>query len=241
MATAAGTKPRRPSGAARNRVLESSARVDIPVKACEHAGFREWAVSADFPQTGRIFFLGENLFIDMSPEELEAHNKVKTEVSCKIHLLGRELDKGTFFSDRTLVSNKRAKLTTEPDGTFVTWESLREKRVRMVKRKGRPREVVELVGTPDWILEIVSRSSWKKDTEEMPVLYARAKVGEYWLIDALDEEVDFKVLLLKDGVYVPAPNHDGWWHSPLFGYRFRLIRRLNAVGLWDYILEMRKD
>ena len=49
--------------------------IRIPARAATRAGFRAWALSDEFPERGRFSFINGELFIDMSPEELETHNK----------------------------------------------------------------------------------------------------------------------------------------------------------------------
>jgi len=66
--------------------------IRIPARAATLAGFRAWALSDEFPERGRFSFINGELFIDMSPEELETHNKVKTEVVFAIANLNTELD-----------------------------------------------------------------------------------------------------------------------------------------------------
>jgi Putative restriction endonuclease len=90
-----------------------------------------------FPRL-RASFINQEIIIDMSPEELETHNKVKTTVVGAIDFLNRRLDLGELFGDRTLVSNRAAGLSTEPDATFVSWSSFDAARVRLVPRKKRP-------------------------------------------------------------------------------------------------------
>src|SRR4051812_19313081 len=100
----------------------------------------------------------------MSPEELESHNKVKSEVGRVLCNLNEGLDLGEFYGDGTLVTNEAADLSTEPDDTFVTWESFEAGRVRLTPREDGPGQFIELQGAPDWVLEVVSRSSVAKDT-----------------------------------------------------------------------------
>lgn len=80
----------------------------VPTSALTLAGFRAWAKSEDFPQRGRISFLDQELFIDMSPEELENHNKVKGEVGFGVANLNKRLKLGEYYPDRTLVTNVEA-------------------------------------------------------------------------------------------------------------------------------------
>ena len=138
--------------------------IRIPARAATLAGCRAWALSDEFPKRGRFSFINGELFIDMSPEELEARNKVKTEVVFAIANLDKGLDLGEFYSDGPLVTNEAADLSTEPDGTFVTWRSFAAGRGRLTPLEDRPGQYIELQGPPDWVLEVVSQSSVAQDT-----------------------------------------------------------------------------
>jgi Uma2 family endonuclease len=212
--------------------------IRIPASANSLDGFREWAVSEGFPRRGRISYVGHDILIDMSPEELETHGKVKFEISRIVGNLVRQRNAGTFYPDRTLLTNRAAELSTEPDGTFVTWESLRERRVRRTPRAGQEGEYIELEGTPDWVLEVVSRSSVKKDTELLRLRYSLAGIPEYWLADARGAQLHFQILVLTADGYVASPSEGGWSRSPLFGSRFRLERSRDPLGDWQYTLQV---
>src|SRR5262249_15185108 len=150
-------------------------------------GFREWVTSAEFPENLRASFIDQELWIDMSPEELETHSKVKEAVGRTVGNLNEELDLGEFFPDGVQVTNAAANLSTEPDGTLVKWRSYRLGKVHLVPRKDEQGMYIELQGTPDWVLEIVSRWSVQKDTQLLRAAYHRARIPEYWLIDARGE------------------------------------------------------
>ena len=218
--------------------LRGEAFIHVPGSAGTLRGFRAWAVSDDFPRRGRISYIRGELLIDMSAEELETHNKVKSEVSRVIANLAHEHDLGTFYSDRTLLTNEAADLSTEPDGTFVTWEAVQTGRVRCVPREREPREYLELAGTPDWVLEVVSSSSVKKDTELLPETYHQAGIPEYCLIDARGDQINFQILLHHAGGYKPVPPREGWVLSGVFQRRFRLQRDRDRLGNWKYTLHV---
>ena len=190
--------------------------VRIPVSALTHAGFRAWATSATFPANLSASFINQEIVIDMSPEEIDTHNKVKSESYRVIGGLVRHLDLGEFYSDRTLVSNIAAGLSTEPDAIFASWASFEAGRVRLVPRKDWPGQFVELEGTPDWVLEVVSRWTWQKDTEWLREAYHRAGIPEYWLIDARHDEISFQILRRRRDRYVAVASREGWCRSPVF-------------------------
>jgi Uma2 family endonuclease len=191
------------------------------------------------PGTWTRFFSHGELFIDMSPEELEKHNKVKEAIGRGIGNLNEEVDAGEFFTDGVLVTNARANLSTEPDGTFVTWESLKAGRVKYVPRKDRRGEFVEIQGSPDWLLEVVSMFSVPKDTKILPALYHQAKIPEFWLVDARHAEISFQILIRQTRKYQPVVPSRGWSFSPVFQRFVRLTRRLNRMGRWQYKLEVK--
>jgi Uma2 family endonuclease len=212
--------------------------VCVPASAGSFAGFREWATSDEFPERLRASFIDKEIHLDMSPEEFETHNKIKAEVTRAVINLNEDLDLGEFFSDRALVTNTAAELSTEPDASFVLWSSFVAGRVQLKPRKDRPKEYVELVGTPDWVLEIVSRYSVAKDTKLLRDAYHRAGVREYWLIDARFEEVSFQILRWRRDRYVSVTARGKWRRSGVFGRNFALRRSKNRMGRWQYKLEV---
>jgi Uma2 family endonuclease len=215
--------------------------IRIPATATTLAGFRAWVMSDEFPEYGRISYIEREIFVDMSPEEMETHNKIKYEVSYAIINLNKELDLGEFHGDGMLVLNDAAGLSTEPDGAFVTWDSYEAGRVRLIERKRQPGQYTELQGTPDWVLEVVSQSSVTKDTRSLRAAYHRAGVPEYWIIDARSEVIDFQILRRQRDRYVAVSPRGGWLRSRVFGRRFHLDRQLNRLGRWNYTLSVAPD
>lgn len=212
--------------------------IRIPISACNHAGFRAWVTSDEFPEKLRASFINREIVIDPSPEEVETHNKVKTTIVISVGSLNEELELGELFSDRTLVTNPATGLSTESAATFVSWASFEANRVRLVPRKNRPEQYIELEGTPDWVLEVVSQSSVQKDTQELRDLNHRSGIPEYWLIDARFDEVSFQILRRRRDRYVAVKPQNGWHFSTVLGRSFRLERRKNRLGRWRYTLEV---
>src|SRR3954466_304636 len=129
----------------------------IPAEVVDLASFRLWARSDRFPQRGRFSYLGGEVWADLSLEQLFSHNQVKGEFAIVLGAFVKSARTGLFFHDRTFLSNPEADLSTEPDGLFFSWDSLDGGRVRMVQ--GAEEGYVEVEGTPDMVLEVVSRSS----------------------------------------------------------------------------------
>ena len=98
----------------------------------------------------------------------------------------------------------------------------------------------ELVGSPDWVLEILSPSSRRKDTKLLREAYFRAGIPEYWLVDGLGDEVDLQILVAGDDGYISIAPENGWLASPTFGCAFRLTRDKVQDDFWQYTLEARE-
>ncbi len=222
-------------------LLDDLFPIRIPADAAENLdGFRAWVTSEEFPEKWRASFLSGEIQLDMSPEETETHNKVKWEIGRALLTLTRVLKNGTYYGDGVLLTHRKAKLSTEPDGMFVSKEALRSGRIRRIARENRHGEYVELMGSPDMAVEVVSRSSWKKDTQDLLDLYYRAEIPEYWLIDALGEEIDFKMFRRGNREYVAVESQRGWLTSQVFGRNFKLVRARDGEGDWQYDLKIKK-
>lgn len=213
--------------------------VHIPAYVRDLATFRRWAHSDEFPQRGRISYIGGEIIIDMSPQEIETHAKIKTLLYGELWDLLKHDDIGEVLTDDTLFVNEAADVSNEPDLTFCSWDSLRSGRVEYRERVEGSGRRVEVVGSPDLVVEVVSRSSVTKDTQKLPGAYFNAGVDEYWLIDAR-REVDFRILVRGDTAFEEVPpDDDGFVRSTVFGRRFRIVRETNPVGMARYRLETR--
>lgn len=219
---------------------DESGELFVPSSAQSLEGFREWALSEEFPDRGRFTFAAGELIIDMSPEYLETHNFLKTEITSVIYGLARKRGLGRVFGDRCLFSNEAAGISTEPDATFCTFSSLRSGRCQIVRGR-RPGVSDELVGSPEWVLEILSHSSVRKDKELLYEGYFRAGVSEYWLIDALGDEIVFQIFVPGGEGYVGVEPQEGWLASPTFGSSFQLTRQKHKDGLWEYTLKVKEN
>src|SRR5262249_21152800 len=155
--------------------------------------------------------------------------------------LNEELDKGELYPDGAMLTNLDTRLATVADGTFITWETSSSGRTILIPRKDCQGEYIEIQGSPDWVLEVVSNWSVEKDTVELPVTYHRAGIGEYWLVDARGAEIDFQILVRRRTRYAQGPVKAGWHYSPLFDRWFRLVRSANRQGRWRYKLEAKKS
>lgn len=212
-------------------------RLRIPADVFSFDRFREWAHSPGFPESGRLSFISGEIDVDLSPEELESHNKVKGSLFIGISTWAEARNLGETLSDRAFLVHQGASLATEPDVTYVAWESLRSGRVRYAEREKGSRRFVEVVGSPDLVVEVVSEHSVRKDTELLRERYFEAGITEYWLVDARGEEVRFIILEQGEREYVERPaDPDGHRRSEVLGGSFRLTRGQNPVGGYAYRL-----
>ena len=214
-------------------------RVRVPADVFELERFRDWAHSSSFPDRGRISFIGGEIEVDMSPEEIETHNKVKTQLLADLVRFVQSHDLGELLSDRAFLVNEAAELATEPDIMFSSWDGLRSGRVRYGERVRGSERYVEVNGSPDLIVEVVSQNSVRKDTVLLRERYFRAGVAEYWIVDARGDGVELTLLArpasgAADGTAGEyrevAPDADDFRASPVLGRAFRIVRDVNPVG-----------
>ncbi len=55
--------------------------VEVPLTVGSLADFRRWALSDDFPETGRIDFIDGRIEVDMAPEDFFCHGTLKSEIA----------------------------------------------------------------------------------------------------------------------------------------------------------------
>lgn len=207
--------------------------LEIPFDVQTLEGFREWAATLD-EHGPLVSFINGHVFVDMSQSH-KTHSPVTTEVNRVLSTLTIEQGIGMYSTAPSWFTCEAAGLSAEPDGFFVRYETLRAGDLAV-----HPAREHEMVGRPDFVLEVVSRSSRRKDLVEAVEGYARAGIGEYWVVDALGEEVDFRVLVLRGGAYEPVtPDADGFRRSPTWGRAFRLRRVTNPAGLPEFRLDVR--
>jgi Uma2 family endonuclease len=218
--------------------LDDGSCVVIPTSALTLAGFRVWTSSDTFPERGKITFLGEEIIVDMNAERLGSHNAVRRAIYKKVDILVDEDDRGMLYLEGARFVHEAADVSNEPDAMFVLWETFASGVVRDIPTTEGD-DWIELEGTPDWLLEIVSPSSVNKDTVLLRARYHRAGVQEYWLVDVRGGKLAFTILIHHPDGYHPAPSKSGWQKSKIFGKQFRLIRFADRRGRPAFRLEMK--
>jgi Uma2 family endonuclease len=210
----------------------------IPSNAYTLAGFRAWALSDEFPEKQRVTFLNGEIYLDMSKEDIFTHASVKTAAAGSLFKVNEEKEFGDLYINGVLVTNVAAGASNNPDMVAVFWESLDSGKVRYVKTN--KERGVEIEGSPDWVLEIVSDSSVVKDIIDLRAAYHQAGIGEYWLIDARGDDVFFQILHWRKTGYVAARGKDGWQRSRAFEQNFKLTRSTDRRGDWHYVLAVQE-
>lgn len=208
----------------------------VPRSAHTLAGFRAWVLSDEFPEKLPATYIRGEVYLDMSKEAIRTHAAVKTAIAGALWNLNQQMEFGDLYINGVLVTNVEAEVSNNPDLVAVFWESLEAGRVRYVARKDHE---MEIEGSPDWIMEIVSAGSVVKDTKTLKRSYHEAGISEYWLVDARGEEIDFQILHWQKRGYVAAPVKDGWVRSRVFARDFRLIRKRDRRGAWKYDMQVR--
>jgi Uma2 family endonuclease len=215
-----------------NLVLDDTIRVPVGVTENLRA-FRRWSKSGGYPDRGDYFYLSGDLWVDLSMETL-LHNQIKNQIAAVLTLLvtGRI---GLYFGDRMRLVNVEADISCEPDGMFVSHQSRKAGRARWEQGQ----ESLEVIGTPDMVLEVVSSHSVQKDTVVLRELYAAAGIPEYWLVNPLGGQLSFDILRLTAKGYSPTRKAAGWTKSAVFGKSFRLVQEDADADLPEYRLLVR--
>src|SRR5262249_19657475 len=156
----------------------------------------------------RISHLNGDLWVDMYMETA-VHNELKFAVTWTWQALNREARLGKVYIDRMRLTHPEAGLSTEPDGIFFTREALERQLVQLVRGE----QSLEIVGSPEVVLEVISHTSVKKDTKILPPLYWKAGVMEYWLVDSRNKEPRFTLFRRGPKGFAATRKQDGWQKS----------------------------
>ncbi len=231
------TTPAAVAPRATHRFVVDDVSIGIPGSVVDHASFREWFQSDDFPEEGRVSFLNGEVMFDMSRVQIYSHIALKTEIGRVLANLAKQELTGEYFADGLLISHLGAEVSNNPDGVYVTNDSFDDGSVRLVE--GAKQGYIELEGSPDIVLEVVSDSSVKKDYELLREAYWKAGIREYWLVDARGDRLDFQILKHTSKGYSPIRLVAGWLKSSVLRKSFRLLRSTNKRGNPEFTLEVR--
>jgi Uma2 family endonuclease len=171
-------------------------------------------------------------------EEFYVHGQVVVEISRVLATLMKDTKFGKFAGENTRYSHMETNLSTEPDGLVISHQAIATGRVQF--KAGEKGEKTEVIGSPEIVIEVVSRSSELKDTEWLMEAYFDAGIQEYWLIDAREEdEIRFELFKRNKKAFVETRKQHGWAKSAVLLRAFRLAQSEDANGNPDYTLEVR--
>ncbi len=218
-------------------MVPSAGELQIPLWVNDLASFRRWADSGALPEKQQVHFIDGRVWVDLSMEELNSHNRVKTALIVALVQLIEGSDLGIVICDGMRYTSEAGDFSTEPDAVFLSHAALAAGRVRF--EAGRLGQATEMVGTPDLAIEIVSRTSVEKDTQWLFSQYWYAGIPEYWLIDARASDIEFDIYRRTTGGYTATGKASGWVSSATLGKEFRLIRGATRGTISCYRLENR--
>jgi Uma2 family endonuclease len=211
--------------------------VTVPDWVTDINAFRRWLDDDTLPERLRAWWLRGEVFLDMSREQIFTHVLVKTEITVVLGALAKKEKLGLYFTDGVLLSNFAADISGNPDGLFVSYATRKADRVRLIE--GQDGGFVELQGSPDMVLEVLSKSSEKKDEVLLKQGYWEAHIREYWLVDARGDAPRLEVFRHAAKGYVAGRKQDGWVKSNVFGQSFRLRVQPGPQKDPEYTLEVR--
>lgn len=218
-------------------MIVDEVELHIPHWVKDLKSFVRWRRSPAFPKRGNIWWLRGEVWADMSKEQIFWHLALKGEVFRVLANLVVEMEGSMMLPDGLLYTNASADISGNPDATFIS--AATREAGRVVLKEGIEHGYVEIIGTPDMVLEVVSDSSMVKDTETLFEGYRLAGVPEYWLADGRVSPARFEIFRHTSKGYVHARKKDGWQKSNVFGKSFRLTEKSDRFGDPIYRLEFR--
>jgi len=217
-------------------VMVDGRECHVPGWVRDLSTYLDWAQSDEFPDVGEYAWIQGDVWVSYDMEDLFTHALVKAEIAGVLQPLVKQLQMGMFFPDGVLIANVEADLSCEPDGLFVSNESEDSGTVQFVENGHGGCTLLQ--GSPDMVLEIISRSSVNKDKIRLREAYWAAGVKEYWLVDARDGELQFDILRHTQRGFQSVRKNGGWVKSAVFGKSFRLLCSMTRNGRPEYSLEI---
>jgi len=210
----------------------------VPAGIEDLESFRRWTYQDDFPESGRIDYIGGNIEIDISPEQLFAHGRLKTEF---VTVFGSLIEKSDWLivSDQTRIASVPGDLSAEPDVVLLSRQAIQTRRVILTPKANRPNDYIEIEGPPELVVEVVSDSSVQKDLKRLPPAYFAAGIDEYWIADARGDDLRFVIHHRGSASFEAAAVDDGWQTSSVLNTEFRLTRPVVEPDWVEFELQTR--
>lgn len=206
----------------------------IPNWVKDLVSFRHWSHTDEFPIGANVLYFDGDVLVDHSPERL-IHNSIKVAISESLWCWYKAHLPGFVYVGKMRFMNADADLSSEPDVFFVTEHSLSSGTVRLENGD----DSLEIEGSPDLVVEIISPSSKYKDEDILRKKYWQAGVKEYWLADSRKTPT---LTILKRNVnkfVALAADTSGWIRSSVLKAHCRLVTKPGPAATTRVTLEMK--
>ena len=177
------------------------------------------------PPKGKLVFYEDNIIDGRVPIEMMQSNAIKQALAALDHL--PESEEFTYID-----SNLPIRFAPDDLRISIAPDYYRSRGVDVSRiRDDTGYNLWEIGKPPEWVLEVASRSTYRRDLYDKPGIYAGIGVSELWMFDPTGGELYGQPLLgyrLVDGEYVPidiSPNE----HGLPSGYSDELGLRLCAL------------
>jgi Uma2 family endonuclease len=222
-----------PSLEDRDRIVVND-RIRIPATVTDFGSFRKWCKSVEYPRDADVFWLAGTIWIGTEGDEVVSQLMEVELIRCLGQLV-KETNLGYVCGSRMRLIHEESCLSVEPDLTFFSTVCLRSGRVRL------PRDdndrILELVGSPNLVVEVTDDNTEVKD-DELEDLYFAAGIDEYWRFDVRGEKTRFDIFRRGAEGFDSTPCCDGRVRSSVFGRSFELLRTMGPIGLPEFTLEV---
>ena len=136
-----------------------------------------WEDVLRMPDDGnRYEFIGGRLYVTAAP--VIRHQRISKRLVAALMRILEDAGHGEVFKAPCLVEFPGIGDRVQPDLFFVA-----EERREIIREK-------QLLGAPDLVVEILSPSTAHRDRGIKLDLYARCGVGQYWIVDPVEDVVD---------------------------------------------------
>lgn len=198
--------------------LEEGIDLQIPAWVKDNTTFLRWAEANVESLPGKIGYYQGMVWIDATMET-DLHNQIKMAIALAAMTWAQQHELGRYYGDGMLFSCPEIELSSEPDGMFISKATKATGRVWLEKGK----HSLVLFGTPDMVLEVISKTSRTKDTILLRDLYHEAGIPEYWMVDSLAKSPALNIYRHTPKGYSLVRPADGWSRSQVLGASFKLV------------------
>ena len=179
------------------------------------------------PAKGALVFYEDNLIDGRAPIEMMQSDAIK-QTGAALDYLGFDEDEELVFMD----SNLPIRLESDDLRISIAPDYYRSRNAPVARiRDDTGYNLSEIGKAPEFVLEVASRSTYRRDLYEKPDIYARIGVSELWMFDPTGGELYGQALMgfrLVDGEYEAVEIVENQ-HGLPSGYSEELGLRLCAL------------